>query len=81
MPDGTITILFSDIKGSTAMSERLGVQRMQEVLQAHDAILREQVAAHGGFEVKSMGDRFMLAFSSARNALQCAVAIQWALAA
>ncbi len=74
--DGTITILFSDIQGSTAMSERLGVQRMQEVLQAHEPIVREQVAAHGGFEVKSLGDGFMLAFSGARRALECAISIQ-----
>ncbi len=75
-PDGTVTILFTDIEGSTAMTERLGDQRMQEVLRTHNAIIREQVATHGGFEVKSMGDGFMLAFSSARRALQCAISIQ-----
>ena len=79
-PDGTITILFSDIQGSTAMTERIGDQRMGEVLQAHNAIVREQVATHGGFEIKSMGDGFMLAFTSGRQALDCAVAIQRALA-
>jgi len=49
---------------------------MQEVLRAHNSIVRQQVTAFGGFEVKSMGDGFMLAFSSARRALQCAVAMQ-----
>ncbi len=72
-PDGTVTLLFSDIEGSTVMTERLGDLRMQEVLMAHHSIVREQVSAFGGFEVKSMGDGFMLAFSSARRALQCAV--------
>jgi class 3 adenylate cyclase len=79
-PDGTVTILFSDIMGSTAMTERLGDRRMQEVLRAHNAIIRRQARAHGGFEVKSIGDGFMLAFSSARRGLQCAIAIQRAFA-
>jgi len=80
-PDGTVTILFSDIEGSTQMTERLGDQRMQQVLRGHNEIVRHQVAAFGGFEVKSLGDGFMLAFSSARRALQCAMAIQRAFAA
>ena len=80
-PDGTVTILFSDIEDSTGMTERLGDRRMQEVLRLHNDIVREHLAASGGFEVKSMGDGFMLAFSSACRALQCAVAIQTALAA
>ena len=54
-PDGTVTILFSDIEGSTQMTERLGDQRMQQVLRGHNDIVRQQVAAHGGFEVKSWG--------------------------
>ena len=79
-PDGTVTILFSDIEGSTAMTERLGDQRWLELLREHNAIVREQVAAHEGFEVKSEGDGFMLAFQSARRALECAAAIQRAFA-
>ncbi len=75
-PDGTVTILFTDIEGSTAMTERLGDLRWVDVLRAHNAIVRKQVAAHGGFEVKSEGDGFMVAFQSARRALQCAVDIQ-----
>ncbi|PKB64707.1 MAG: hypothetical protein BZY80_02015 [SAR202 cluster bacterium Io17-Chloro-G2] len=75
-PDGTVTILFSDIEGFTAMTHRLGDHAMQRVLQDHNALIRENLASHGGFEVKSMGDGFMLAFSSARRALQCALAIQ-----
>jgi class 3 adenylate cyclase len=75
-PDGTVTLLFSDIEGSTAKTEELGDQRWMEVLREHNAIVREQLAAHDGFEVKSEGDGFMLAFQSARKALQCAVALQ-----
>jgi class 3 adenylate cyclase len=80
-PDGTVTMLFSDIAGSTAIAERLGDQRWMQVLRAHNAIVREQLAAHGGFEVKAQGDGFMLAFQSARRALHCAIAIQRAFAA
>jgi class 3 adenylate cyclase len=79
-PDGTVTILFSDIEGYSAMTDRLGDQRTQEVLRAHNAIVREQIGAHGGFEVKSQGDGFMVAFQSARRALGCAIAIQHAFA-
>ena len=80
-PDGTVTLLFTDIDGSTAMTERLGDQRWLELLRAHNAIVREQVAAHDGFEVKSQGDGFMVAFQSARRALQCAIHVQRAFAA
>ena len=78
-PDGTVTLLFSDIEGSTAANERLGDQRWLEVLHTHNRIVRDQVKTHGGFEVKAQGDGFMVAFGSARRALQCAVGIQQAL--
>src|SRR5216110_1085431 len=78
---GTITIMFSDIVGFSAMTERLGDERVQEILHTHCAIVREQISVHGGFEVKTQGDGFMLAFPSARRALRCAVAIQRATAA
>lgn len=79
-PDGTVTILFSDIEGSTEMTERLGDRRWLEVLHEHNAIIRRQVAECGGFEVKAEGDGFMLAFGSARTALGCAIEMQRALA-
>jgi class 3 adenylate cyclase len=63
------------------MTERLGDQRWMELLKTHNSIIRERLAAHEGFEVKSEGDGFMLAFGSARRALQCAVDIQRAFAA
>jgi class 3 adenylate cyclase len=79
-PDGTVTILFTDIEGSTAITERLGDQRWLALLHTHNAIIREKLAAHAGFEVKSQGDGFMAAFQSARRALQCAIAIEQSLA-
>ncbi len=62
------------------MTERLGDQSWLELLRAHNSIVRKRVAAHEGFEVKSQGDGFMLAFQSARRALECAADIQRAFA-
>jgi class 3 adenylate cyclase len=75
-PDGTVTILFSDMEGYTEKTERLGDLRAREILYAHNQIIREHVVSCGGFEVKSQGDGFMLAFAGASKALRCAVATQ-----
>jgi eukaryotic-like serine/threonine-protein kinase len=80
-PDGTVTILFTDVVDSTAATERLGDQRWLELMREHNRIVRDQVQALAGYEVKSQGDGFMIAFSSARSALLCATAIQQAFAA
>ena len=74
--DGTVTILFSDIEDSTLMTERLGDQRWLEVLRAHNAIFRRRLREHGGYEVKSQGDGFMLVFREPGAALGCAAQIQ-----
>jgi class 3 adenylate cyclase/tetratricopeptide (TPR) repeat protein len=79
-PDGTVTIAFSDIEDSTVLTERLGDQAWQELLRWHNALIRRELRAHGGYEVKTMGDGFMLAFRSARKGLDCAIAIQRAFA-
>jgi class 3 adenylate cyclase len=74
-----VTILFSDIEGSTALNERLGDARWLELLRVHHRVVRGQVQAYGGFEVKVQGDGFMVAFPGARRAVQCARAIQQAI--
>ena len=79
-PDGTVTLLSSDIEGSTPMNERLGDQRWMELLREHNVLIREQVRSHQGFEVKTEGDGFMIAFQSARQAIECATAMQRAFA-
>jgi class 3 adenylate cyclase len=79
-PDGTITILFSDIAGYTPMTERLGDLRAGELLATHNKLVRARVAAHGGYEVKAQGDGFMVAFAGAGRAVRCAIAIQQAFA-
>jgi eukaryotic-like serine/threonine-protein kinase len=79
-PNGTATILFTDIEGSTELTERLGDREWMALLAEHNEIVRAQAAEHSGFEVKSQGDGFMLAFASALDALRCAIGIQRALA-
>jgi class 3 adenylate cyclase len=78
-PDGTVTLLFSDIEGSSRLTERLGDAQWLDLLAAHNTIVRAQVDEHGGYEVKSQGDGFMVAFPAARQAVLCAVDIQRAL--
>jgi class 3 adenylate cyclase len=77
---GLCTILFTDVEGSTALTERLGDAKAREVLRNHERIVREALRAHGGAEVKAMGDGFMASFSSATRALECAIAMQRAFA-
>jgi class 3 adenylate cyclase len=78
-PDGTVTILFSDIEASTALNERLGDVRWLQLLRTHHAIVREHIRQHDGYEVKAQGDGFMIAFASARRDVHCARAIQNAI--
>ena len=79
-PNGTATILFTDIEGSTELTERLGDHEWMVLLAEHNEIVRAEAAKHSGFEVKSQGDGFMFAFATARDALRCAIGIQQALA-
>ncbi|MCH8814193.1 MAG: adenylate/guanylate cyclase domain-containing protein [Chloroflexi bacterium] len=74
------TILFTDVEGSTALTERLGDAKARDLLREHERITREALAAHGGSEVKTMGDGFMTSFGSAVKALECAIAIQQSFA-
>ncbi|MFB3092903.1 MAG: adenylate/guanylate cyclase domain-containing protein, partial [Dehalococcoidia bacterium] len=80
-PDIVHTILFTDVEGSTALTQRLGDAKARELLREHERMVREALKAHGGSEVKTMGDGFMASFSSATKALDCAIAVQRAFAA
>ncbi|HEY1780338.1 MAG TPA: AAA family ATPase [Roseiarcus sp.] len=79
--DGTVTIMFSDIVESTTLYETLGDLRGSELIRTHNEIFRREVAAHRGHEVQTFGDSFMIAFSSVRRAVLCAIAVQRAFAA
>jgi class 3 adenylate cyclase len=74
------TILFTDIEGSTGLTQQLGDARAMELLRSHDAIVRDAVTRYGGSEVKHTGDGIMVAFRSVVGAIRCAVAIQEGLA-
>jgi len=78
--DALRTILFTDVEGSTALTQRLGDAAAREVLRVHERIVREALRAHGALDVKALGDGFMASFSSATRALECAIAIQRASA-
>jgi len=78
---GPLTILFTDVEGSTALTQRLGDAKAREVLRNHERIVREALRAHGGAEIKAMGDGFMASFPSVTRALECAIAMQRAFAA
>lgn len=77
--DGSVTIVFTDIEGSTALMESLGEQALIELLAWHDGVIKKQTAIFGGSVVKGQGDGFMLAFPAAGSAAACASAIQRAL--
>lgn len=77
-PDGTVTIFFSDIEGSTALNEELGDAQFVRVLEAHNSIVRAQVAKCDGHVVKTQGDGFMVVFGAAADGVRCAQAIQGA---
>ncbi len=74
--DGTVTIVFTDIVGSTELTTTLGDQAWLAILRAHNEIVTGATAAADGMVVKGQGDGFMLAFRSARRALTAARAIQ-----
>jgi class 3 adenylate cyclase len=79
--DGTVTLMFSDMEGYTAMMERLGDLKAHRIVEAHNRVVEEQTRAHGGHTVELRGDGFLLAFSSPGQALLCAVGLQRAFAA
>lgn len=74
-PTGWVTIVFTDIQGSTGLWERLG-DAFHPVLEVHDATVRACLAAHGGYEVKTEGDSFMIAFSSLPAAVRFCLGAQ-----
>jgi class 3 adenylate cyclase len=73
---GTVTIFFSDIRGFTDYTEEFGDEAASRIVHEQDTIIRSQIEAYGGVVVKTQGDSFMVAFSAARGAILCAIAIQ-----
>ncbi len=77
---GTRTVLFTDIVGSTSLTQRLGDDAAMEMVEAHDRIVRDALAGLGGHEVKHTGDGIMAAFFSAASGIRCGVKVQHDLA-
>ncbi|MDP8931507.1 MAG: adenylate/guanylate cyclase domain-containing protein [Actinomycetota bacterium] len=79
LPSGTVTLLFTDIEGSTRLLHELG-ERYVDVLTEHHRVLREVFSRHGGVEVDTQGDAFFVAFARASDAVAAAGEAQDALA-
>ena len=79
VPTGTVTLLFTDIEGSTRLARRLG-DGYRELLATHRELLRGAFTAHGGAEVDTQGDSFFFAFGSAHAAVAAAADAQRAVA-
>jgi predicted ATPase/class 3 adenylate cyclase len=79
LPTGTVTLLFTDIEGSTRLLQELG-DEYEDVLAEHRRLVREAVAAHSGVEVDTQGDAFLCAFARASDAAAAAADAQHALA-
>src|SRR5205807_3484691 len=80
LPTGVVTLLFTDIEGSTRALQELG-DRYPEVLAEHRRTLRGAVTEHRGVEVDTQGDAFFIAFATASDAIAAAHAARRALAA
>ena len=79
--DAPVTILFTDMEGSTALTQQLGDEAAQEILRVHDRIVRNALASHGGTEIKHTGDGLMASFPSTTRAVEAAISIQRGVAA
>jgi adenylate cyclase len=76
VPSGTMTVMFTDIEGSTELAARLGDSRWYSLLEWHDKTIAALAAMHNGTVIKSLGDGVMLTFGTALEAVRCACEIQ-----
>jgi class 3 adenylate cyclase/streptogramin lyase len=76
---GVVTIMFTDVEGSTDLTRRLGDEAARRTIDAHRRIVRTMLTEHDGREIDSIGDGFMITFLSTRRAVACAVDIHKAL--
>jgi class 3 adenylate cyclase len=80
LPSGTVTLLFSDIEGSTRLLDELGPEGYRDALGEHRRLLRAAFGRHRGYEVDYQGDAFFVAFQDAAAAVEAAREAQAALA-
>lgn len=74
-PDGTVSLMFCDIEGSTALNHRLGDEEWVRLIRAHDRVVASTVRRHKGQVVKTQGDGFMAAFPTPEQAVGAAVSL------
>src|SRR5439155_1103530 len=80
LPEGPVTLMFTDIEGSTALRTTLGDAETDALFREHDDLIRQQIEEHQGRDQKAaLGDGFLAVFVSTRRALACAIGIQRAL--
>src|SRR6516165_10858854 len=79
LPQGTVTLLFTDIEGSTSLLQRVG-ERYADVLEGCRHLLRTAFHQYHGHEIDTQGDAFFVVFARATDAFSAAVAAQQALA-
>jgi predicted ATPase len=80
LPSGTVTLLFTDVEGSTRLLHELGTEAYAAALAEHRRVIREACAAEDGVEVDTQGDAFFVVFPTAPAALAAAEAMTEALA-
>ncbi len=78
LPSGTVTFLFTDIEGSTALAQQFPAE-LPALLARHHAILQHAIQTHNGYVFQIIGDAFCAAFYTASDALQAALEAQRAL--
>jgi class 3 adenylate cyclase len=80
LPDGVVTIVFTDVEGSTELVRDLGDAEARKILRRHDETVRQVLAEHDGLEIERAGDGFMLAFRSPTKAVAFTLALHDRLA-
>src|SRR5687768_3999327 len=80
LPSGTVTLLFTDVEGSTTLLQELGREQYVKALGAHRRLLRDAFVRHNGIEVEMKGDSLYFVFTQARDAVAAAAEGQRALA-
>jgi pilus assembly protein CpaF len=78
--EGTVTIMFTDVEGSTRLLSTRGFTESHEIMRAYETIIDEKVAEHAGRRIKGLGDGFMISFGSVRHGVECALDIQRSIA-
>ena len=77
--EGTVTIMFTDVEGSTQMLSSKGFTLSHEIMKAYESIIEEKIIEHAGRRIKGLGDGVMVSFGSTRHAVECAIEIQRAI--